>query len=1008
MGTVNILGTEYPTIYLGNLECMASRLTYQIEGRDLYNKAGVQTIKSLLTNGWRIPTLEDDAAMFAVATSYEELSAYRTTNGWLDFNGTDTNGLHLYPGGYYIDMEGYGWIQVGYLEMHWLEGDNASNTRYNFHSVGPFTTDEWMYVTVRLVRDLPKALSPIITPASKSSSEPIEVNILTTPNESTVNILGDNYTIEQMPDGKWWMTQNLNWSGSGRANTLPLGRLYTWQQAMALIPGNGWRVPSVAEINAMLSACGYPGGIGGGALKSIGLDYWLTPNTAAANAFDFNVGGSGCWYNNAYEYQMAYGSFWTTDETSPTTVSIPSFGFDENNVTYNTECLKESMWPVRFVCDTDPRTYPEIHYTLDGTDPTKASPVYTEPLLIEENTTVKAYEVYESLSSSNIVSETYTFPPHSTTPIITPPSSTSSQPVTVSISAPPLKNTINILNNEYTVAQMPDGKWWITENLKYDGSGRWYNNGSIDDGYGKLYNNVEKNAISELLSNLSSPFRIANMDDWTGLFNIVGGGEFAGGVLKTSGTAHWNSPNIGASDSIGFGLRGAGYSPISNSYIERKEYTYLWCDIGYYIIYIGYNSEYAYVRPWDTSEPASLSIRLVSDTNPLLYPEIHYTLDGTAPTETSPIYNSPLLIEENTTINAYTIANGFRPSTLASETYTITYSSECILKYSFFDQYAEFVLYDQTRASIRGSNGLFILRRKNPHGNILFSIKSNGVITELGDMSEYNIGDVLCEGTLHTDGLIYLRSIAEDFTAIFDISTNTRTFVSPSWYGLSIGNVGAFASDQLTNKLYICNPGDGIYEISPYGVSQTLDVIGDRLLNLDSTYDDKNVSMWFCGNYFIICKEGDSELRIYNKSDFTLAAITNKGPNDFQIFSGSDWYYITIQNDTLALHKRDINNLDADSLITFTELPAHEITPSILGATMLGDRVICVLSGISTTPIIVTCTHENEPTIGYNIYVPFNNREIWKQVKEVWVAILGEWKKAKEVHVNNSGTWRNV
>lgn len=49
-----------------------------------------------------------------------------------------------------------------------------------------------------------------------------------------------------------------------------------------------------------------------------------------------------------------------------------------------------------------------IHYTLDGTDPTENSPLYTEPLAIGETTTVKAIAVKEEYNNSAIAEATYT------------------------------------------------------------------------------------------------------------------------------------------------------------------------------------------------------------------------------------------------------------------------------------------------------------------------------------------------------------------------------------------------------------------------------------------------------------------------------------------------------------------------------------------------------------------------------------------------------------------------
>ncbi len=50
---------------------------------------------------------------------------------------------------------------------------------------------------------------------------------------------------------------------------------------------------------------------------------------------------------------------------------------------------------------------------------------------------------------------------------------------------------------------------------------------------------------------------------------------------------------------------------------------------------------------------------------------IHYTLDGSEPTESDSLYFEPLLIEQTTTVQAKAWKDGCQPSSIASETYTI-------------------------------------------------------------------------------------------------------------------------------------------------------------------------------------------------------------------------------------------------------------------------------------------------------------------------------------------------
>jgi uncharacterized protein (TIGR02145 family) len=78
----------------------------------------------------------------------------------------------------------------------------------------------------------------------------------------------------------------------------------------------------------------------------------------------------------------------------------------------------------------------------------------------------------------------------------------------------------------------------------------WYNNdydtyGSI---YGALYNwyVVETGKLSPI------GWHVSTDAEWTILTTYLGGEDVAGGKLKETGTAHWLSPNVGATNEYGF------------------------------------------------------------------------------------------------------------------------------------------------------------------------------------------------------------------------------------------------------------------------------------------------------------------------------------------------------------------------------------------------------------------------------------------------------------------------
>ena len=84
----------------------------------------------------------------------------------------------------------------------------------------------------------------------------------------------------------------------------------------------------------------------------------------------------------------------------------------------------------------------------------------------------------------------------------------------------------------------------------------WYAGDSAANAgvYGALYNWYAVNT-----GNLCpTGWHVATNDDFSELVRYTGGAGVAGGILKETGTAHWNTPNSGATDKYGFAARGAG------------------------------------------------------------------------------------------------------------------------------------------------------------------------------------------------------------------------------------------------------------------------------------------------------------------------------------------------------------------------------------------------------------------------------------------------------------------
>jgi uncharacterized protein (TIGR02145 family) len=118
----------------------------------------------------------------------------------------------------------------------------------------------------------------------------------------------------------------------------------------------------------------------------------------------------------------------------------------------------------------------------------------------------------------------------------------------------------DIDNNQYNIVSIGN-QVWMAENLKTtrnnDGTaiiyrvGTWTTN--YKDIYGLLYN--QSTASNRKLCPVG--WHVPTKAEFEGLISSVGG-KSKGGKLKQTGTAHWISPNTGATNETGFTARGAG------------------------------------------------------------------------------------------------------------------------------------------------------------------------------------------------------------------------------------------------------------------------------------------------------------------------------------------------------------------------------------------------------------------------------------------------------------------
>ena len=159
---------------------------------------------------------------------------------------------------------------------------------------------------------------------------------------------GKVYTWKRMPDGKKWMTINLDYAGNGGVyhgggNNPPFanaGRLYSWAQALSAAPA-GWRLPSDAEWAALAIAAGGTGtwgetGTAGTKLKANHTWQSNLPTTpTGTDNYGFAGLPAGYWWDNQYRNLYIEGVWWSSTEYSSTNAYSRSMLYNYENVPRN-------------------------------------------------------------------------------------------------------------------------------------------------------------------------------------------------------------------------------------------------------------------------------------------------------------------------------------------------------------------------------------------------------------------------------------------------------------------------------------------------------------------------------------------------------------------------------------------------------------------------------------------------------------------------------------------------
>jgi len=375
-----------------------------------------------------------------------------------------------------------------------------------------------------------------------------------------------------------WLQKNMNYStgnswcyDNNSSNCNTYGRLYDWQTAFGACP-SGWHLPSDAEWTALTDFLGGES-VAGGKMKEAGIVHWASPNTGATNSSGFTALPGGYRYNSGgFDNLTYYTNFWLSTELSSTTAWARSLVYNNEDV-YRYNNLKPNGFSARCIQDQGSGTVPTVS-TSSITDITETSATGGGNVTAQGSSSVTARGVCWSTSQNPTTSDAkttdgigtgsftsnitglnantpYYVRAYATNSAGTSYGSQVSFTTTGGSAGEPCPGIPTITDSRdgqvYPTVQI-GSQCWLQKNMNYSTGNSWCydNNTSNCNTYGRLYD------WQTALGACPSGWHLPSDAEWTALTDFLGGESIAGGKMKEAGTAHWASPNTGATNSSGF------------------------------------------------------------------------------------------------------------------------------------------------------------------------------------------------------------------------------------------------------------------------------------------------------------------------------------------------------------------------------------------------------------------------------------------------------------------------
>ncbi len=331
----------------------------------------------------------------------------------------------------------------------------------------------------------------------------------------------------------------------------------------------------------------------------------------------------------------------------PTPVATPAF-----NPAGGTYAEAQS---VTISCATDGAT---IRYTIDGSTPDSSSPVYTTPISITENTTIKAYATKTGMMDSEVATAIYEINiPQVAAPTINPIGGTYSGAQNITISCETEGVTIrytvdgSIPNASSSVCTGPIS---VTKNTTVKAYAT--KTGMIDS--------AVATAIYEInISKVATPAFSPTGGICTSAQSITITCVTDGATIRY--TIDGSIPN--SSSSVYTGPITIAKNTTIKAYATKTGL--MDSDMAAAIYEI--NIPQVATPTFNPAGGTYNGIQSVTISCATYDVTIRYTTDGSAPNASSPVYTGPIKISENTTINAYATKPGMVDSNVATAIYVI-------------------------------------------------------------------------------------------------------------------------------------------------------------------------------------------------------------------------------------------------------------------------------------------------------------------------------------------------